>query len=238
MLSSFGIKRVVHYTPLHYLPFISREGALLAKTGLSTAGFTKKHFRSKSAHHDKARGFEAFVHLTTDEFAPILRAKLAAGFPHVAIIIPSDGVEKCTFDLCRFNIAMTRHLRRGSSPGYPENAANGRYYDGCQVPIARSDSEKRSLLAANLGKNMIELLVHARLELPAEVVVQCFHEGDLDISQHVLGHLGKKNWASILEKPKCKYPRNDQYVRKVKQFVTRALDEPKWSGDGLEFDKV
>lgn len=237
MLSAFGIQRIVHYTPLHYLPFIAREEALLAKPELTATGYKSTHFRSKSALHDRARGFESFVHLTTDEFPPILRAKLGAGFPHAAIVIPSKVVERGAFDLCRFNIAMTRCLRRGSSTGHPENAANGRYYEGFQIPIARSDSEKRSLLAANLGKNMIEVLVRARLELPSEVAVHCFSEEDRDMVQCVMARL-ETNWVPVLAKAQCKYRRRDEYVQKVERFVARALEEPTWKGDGLEFDKV
>ena len=122
ILQDQGVEWVHHYAPLHYLPFIARARALLSKPSLRKAGFAASHFRTKSRKHDVGRGFGKYAFLTLDPQPQILRAKLAAGFPHVAIAIPAVAVEAATYSLCRFNVAMTRYLRRHGKPGFAESA--------------------------------------------------------------------------------------------------------------------
>ena len=58
------------------------------------------------------RGFGNYAFLTLDVHPRILKAKLKAGFPHVAIEVPVDAFENMDYHLCRYNVAMTRQLRR------------------------------------------------------------------------------------------------------------------------------
>src|SRR5262245_766517 len=119
LLADKNITHVYHYTPLHYLPFIGRSQSLMSKPSLKAAGFPQKHLRSMSNGQDVARGFGEYTHLTLEEHPAILRAKLAAGFPHVGIAVPFEVIEATKFSLCRFNVAMTRFLRRDGKPGFP-----------------------------------------------------------------------------------------------------------------------
>ena len=145
-ISEFGIQSIYHIAPVHYLAFIARSGNLKSKIELGHSGFNGHHFRSKSKRQDVERGFESYAHLTTSEFPPILEAKLSAGFPHIALKITSQSLDNVDFDLCRYNVAMTRRLRRGNQFGHSEGPANGRYYDNIQIPIARTQEDQNSLL--------------------------------------------------------------------------------------------
>src|SRR5688572_22783291 len=111
VLAKQGVERIHHYTPLHYVPFIATSRAILSKPSLKQAGFDQKHYRSMSHKHDVARGFGEYAHLTLDAEPRILKAKLSAGFPHIAISVPVTAVDPHPFSLCRFNVAMTRKLR-------------------------------------------------------------------------------------------------------------------------------
>jgi hypothetical protein len=168
-LADRGVEDVYHYMPLHYLPFIARDKRLRTKPSLKKVGFNERHFRSKSHKHDTARGFYEFAFLTLDPNPRILNAKLAGGFPHIELAIPTSCVECVEYSLSRFNIAMTRQLRRDGKPGFPESAANGRYYGNRQVPIAYTYDDKLQLLRNNLGKRMIEVLLHSDLPLNDDV---------------------------------------------------------------------
>src|SRR5712671_6512949 len=179
VLQDQGVEWVHHYAPLHYLPFIARAGALLCKPSLRKAGFAASHFRAKSSKHDVQRGFGKYAFLTLDPQPRILRAKLAAGFPHIAIAIPAAAVEAGTYSLCRFNVAMTRYLRRDGKPGFAESATNGRYYDDHQIPVARTIADKKAMLSEHLANTMIEVLVHGDMALPDDTRVHCY--ADLDV---------------------------------------------------------
>ena len=155
MLVEFGISFVPHYTPLHYLPFIARSQAIKSKPALRADGFEEIHFRSKSAHHDETRGFGEFAFLTLDTGPRIVKAKLYGGFPHIEISVPAAAIDDVEFALCRYNIAMTRVLKRNDLPGRPESDTNGRYYDDNQIPIAKTEDDKLALLNKHYGTNMI-----------------------------------------------------------------------------------
>ena len=132
-----GIEKVLHYAPLHYVTHIARTQALKSKQALTCEGFEVSHFRSKSRCSDVRRGFNEYAHMTLAERPPILMAKLKGGFPHVAIEVPVEAFENTEYHLCRYNIAMTRRLRRCGKPGWPASESNGRYYDDKQIPIAK-----------------------------------------------------------------------------------------------------
>lgn len=236
VLSQHEINSVFHYSPLHYLTFVARHRQLLSKPALINIGFKEHHFRSTSYKQDMKRGFAEFVHMTLDPHPPILRAKLAAGFPHFELQVPSTAVECGEFALCRFNIAKTRYFR-GAKQEPPETPANGRYYDGKLIPIARTSAERLDLFSANFNVNMIEVLVPDRLSLPDETIVTLYHPEDLNIAEQIQHALGTP-WQLRLMDVGGIYERNTRYARQVREFVARTLDADDWTGNGLEFDRV
>ncbi len=235
LLTDNGVRFAYHYTPLHYLPFVAAERALLSKPELRRLGFREYHLRSTSKRADEERGFGEYVHLTLSESPPILAAKLGAGFPHAEIAVPVSAVERAGFHLCRFNIAKSRYLRRDGHEGYPEGPSNGRYYQGKQIPMAQTDAECRALFAANYGKNMIEVLVMGRLALPDDSFVTFFHPDDHETGSQIIRTRGIP-WR--VETSDRIYKPNDQYARRVRDFIRKAMSDPAWKGDGLEFDQV
>lgn len=236
LLREFGFEAVNHYVPLHYLPFVARTGQLLSKPELRARGFLENHFRSKSKDHDDSRGFGGYVHLTTHPCPPILQAKLAGGFPHIRLQIPTAAVDVGTFDLCRFNVAMTRQLRRGQKSGHAESSVNGRYYGALQIPLARTVEDKRAMLdfARQTGA-MIEVLVPAVFQLPVSTQVHCYSAPDAWLAQNVLNICGRR-WA-VFEDEET-YAADPHHSESVRTFIGKALQDPDWKGDGLEFDKV
>lgn len=227
-----------HYAPLHYLPFIGRSRSLLCKPSLREAGFPPAHLRSTSNRQDIARGFGCYVHLTLHKSPGILRAKLAAGFPHIGMAVPAETIDALEFSLCRFNIAMTRCLRRNGRTGYSESLTNGRYYEQHQIPIARSDADKAAMLKRYLKANtVIEVLIHGNLALPDDIDIACFAEADAQIARAVLSNVGTR-WRVLSVPPPGPYPRRGSHVREVTRFIEQALGEPDWRGNGLEFDRL
>ena len=236
-VSDFGIQHIYHIAPIHYLAFIARSGRLKSKTELVRSGFEAQHFRSKSKKQDVERGFENYAHLTTSEFPPILEAKLRAGFPHIALKIASRSLDNVDFDLCRYNVAMTRKLRRGNQFGHNEGPTNGYYFDGIQIPIARTYEDQYSLLTQNISRgNMIEILVPDALELaqPSEVIT--FNEHDAYLVQSILAKL-ECDWLTECRQAELYNP-HPEYVASCISYLKRATNDPEWHGDGLEFDKV
>lgn len=237
LLTEKGIDVVYHYTPLHYLAFIARDRMLRSKPSLKAAGFNGSHLRSKSSRQDVERGFGAYAFLTIEQEPRITKAKLNAGFPHIGLGVPASSIEATTFDLTRFNVAMTRRLRRNTSEGWPESNGNGRYYDKHQMPVARTDAEKRALLTEHLNRNMIEVLIHGDLPLPDETSVLVYSKRDMDAARHVMTKLAVP-WKLSLA-PLCdRYLPNPGYAAKVDEFIDMALVDTNWRGNGLEFDKV
>lgn len=234
-LCKSGLDFVFHIAPIHYLTFIARSEALKSKSTLRSEGFGEDHFRSKSAHLDVRRGFGDYIHLSTNRHPPILQAKLAAGFPHICISIPSIALGDVGFDLCRFNVAMTRKLRREDKAGFSESLENGRYYDGMQIPIARTEQEQIQLIAAQKG-NMLEVLRRPPLQLPAETTLVVFNSHDRETGQRILAQFGI-DWIITLSNEPNYEPRAD-YTSACHEFVQRSLADPDWRGNGLEFDKV
>jgi hypothetical protein len=109
-----GVREIHHYTPLHYLPFIiARAGALLSKPTMRSRGFQDSHFRSMSSRHDVAREFGEYAFLTLHPASPILRAKLAAGFPHVRITVDATSVDAVAYDPSRFPTRVAPNLGTG-----------------------------------------------------------------------------------------------------------------------------
>lgn len=238
VLLDANVTVVNHYTPIHYLPFIARSAALLSKPSLKKAGFAQSHLRSMSRDHDEGRGFGRFAFLTLDASPRILIAKLAKGFPHIAIGAPESAVEDTGFGLCRFNIAMTRQLRRNGKWGFPESETNGRYYGVQQVPIARTDTDKRALLKKHLPLGtMIEVLIEGDLPLPNDTVVTAYDAADAKECRRILATVASP-WTVQLAQAPGPYRRNQAHVASAQAFISRAIADPMWRGDGLEFDKL
>lgn len=238
ILSQHGYTVLNHYTPLHYLPFIARKGALLSKPALRSQGFADTHFRSKSRSLDEARGFGEYAHLTLHAQPPILRAKLAGGFPHVQIQVPVAALDEIPFDLCRFNVAMTRQLRRGESAGHAASSVNGRYIGARQIPVARARSDQAAMLdnATRLG-GMIEVLVPGGLALPDDTKVHCYSEADAVGAAAIL-KTTRPSWHITVDGQPDAYTRKPLFVKQVDAFIKRAMEDQSWRGDGLEYDKV
>ena len=176
--------------------------------------------------------------MTLDPRPRILGGKLNAGFPHIAIEVPSSAVARTEFSLSRFNVAMTRVLRRDGLPGRPESPTNGRYYGDREIPIARTDADKIALLGKHLSKGtMIEVLIHGDLLLPDDTSIICFCEEDLQIAQRVLAELAVP-WAATRQQPIGPYKRRADYAAAVEDFIAQSLADPGWRGNGLEFDRV
>ena len=71
-----------HAAPLHYLPHILQSGALYAKSILAGQGITP---RASAVRRDKMLGLADWVHLATRPDTPLLRDKLARGYPHALL---------------------------------------------------------------------------------------------------------------------------------------------------------
>lgn len=237
VLHDAGVDWVYHYTPLHYLPFIARTRQLLSKSALERTGFKPTHFRSKSKSQDINRGFGQYLFLTLEQLPKLARAKLDAGFPHIAIAVPVNAVEQTGYSLCRFNTAMTRTLRRDGKPGYVASCTNGRYYGKQQIPVARKLCDKHALLKKYWGKSSIEVLINGRLNLPKEATVHCYSESDRILAAHILGDLDC-HWRLIHDNALGDYERSVDYVCSVEEFVRLALADAEWRGNELEFDRV
>ena len=237
-LSANAIETVQHYAPLHYLPFIARSRAILSKPSLDAAGFKSSHLRSMSRGQDVTRGFGSYAHMTLDRQPRILIAKLGAGFPHLALGVPVASVEAGMVSLCRFNVAMTRYLKRGKKRGAPESNTNGRYYLGHQIPIARTEQDKAAMLAKHLPfGTMIEVLIHGDLALPNDTTVTCYSEDDAKIARAVLSQI-QCPWKVEISEPPGDYPRSKAHGKSVDDFIAQAMADPDWRGNGLEFDRL
>jgi hypothetical protein len=235
LLTSRGIASVFHYAPLQYLLFITRSRALFSKDELSRQGFTVSHFRRTSRSRDNDRGFSNYVHLTLDEYPPILKAKLDAGFPHFEIRVPAAYVERGLIHLCRYNIAMCRNHLHSKKPA-PESDATGRYCGTKQIPTAETVIECEALLNANFGKNMIELLVPETLSLPDTTSLVFFDEADRALASNVVSPL-TVDW-SLEVSGRYSYKRSAMYVNLVEDFLQHARADEGWKGNGLDFDSV
>jgi hypothetical protein len=176
--------------------------------------------------------------MTLDRQPRILKAKLEAGFPHFALSVPVASIEGATFSLCRFNVAMTRYLKRGKKRGAPESNTNGRYYLGHQIPIARTAEDQMAMLAKHLPLGtMIEVLVHGDLNLPDDTTIICYSDDDAKIGHTVLSQIGCP-WKVELSEPPGDYPRSATHSKSVDDFIAQAIADPGWRGNGLEFDRL
>lgn len=234
-LVSHGIDFVYHIAPLHYLPFIARSRSLKSKVALRLEGFAETHFRSKSKHLDAQRGFGDYIHLSTVGRPPILEAKLSGGFPHICLSVPATALNGVDFDLCRYNVAMSRQLRREGRTGFAEGPSNGWYYDQHQIPIARTELEQGQLIQSRNGA-MLEVLVKPPVPLPDSTKVTVFDGHDRACAMKILTQL-KSPWdVSLANAPN--YQAQPEHSAACKMFIEISLEDESWRGNGLEFDQV
>ena len=234
-LSINDIALVFHIAPLHYLPFIARSKSLKSKVTLRGEGFAESHFRSKSKHLDAQRGFGDYIHLSTVNRPPILAAKLSGGFPHICLSVPATVLDGVTFDLCRYNVAMSRQLRRDGKPGFPEGPGNGSYYGHNQLPIARTEMEQTQLLQSRNGE-MLEVLVKPPIALPNGTQVTVFNGHDRAVAMKTLEQLNVEWAVSLANAPD--YQARPEHSDACEQFIDFSLADEIWRGNGLEFDRV
>lgn len=78
-----------HATPLHYLPHILQSGALYAKSILAGQGIKP---RRSAVRRDTMLGLTDWVHLSTRPDTPLLKDKLARGYPHVLLEFDRDAI--------------------------------------------------------------------------------------------------------------------------------------------------
>lgn len=78
-----------HAAPLHYLPSILQSGALYAKSILAGQGIRP---RRSAVRRDTMLGLTDWVHLATRPETPLLKDKLARGYPHVRFEFDREAV--------------------------------------------------------------------------------------------------------------------------------------------------
>ena len=241
-LTKANIKNIFHFSPLHYLPYILNSQSIQSKAKLRMAGFEPSHFRSTSRGQDARRGFEEYVHMTPENFPPILMAKLKKGFPHICISVVSAYIEQQNYHLCRYNIAKTRALRKNGKSGHQESLENGRYYGSKQIPIAVTEEDKAAMTTAAQKHNiMIEVLIPEELPLPKDLSIVCYSRNDAAIAEKIVSRFNLKYNVSETSPeiaPEIAYVPNSIYVAQVTEFVDRLMADPAWKGNGLEFDRV
>ena len=78
-----------HAAPLHYLPHILQSGALYPKSVLAGRGIAP---RPTAARRDRMLGLADWVHLSLRPDTPLLRDKLARGYPHALLAFECEAV--------------------------------------------------------------------------------------------------------------------------------------------------
>jgi len=78
-----------HATPLHYLPHILSSGALYAKSVTAGQGVTP---RQSAVRRDTMLGLTDWVHLSLRPDTPLLKDKLARGYPHALLTFDRAAV--------------------------------------------------------------------------------------------------------------------------------------------------
>jgi len=152
--------------------------------------------------------------------------------------VPAPEIEKTQFSLCRYNVAMARQLRRDDKPGFPESAANGRYFADIKLPIAKTLDDKRAMLSKHLpAGTMIEVLIHGDLPLPENTEIVCFADDDANIARDILARISCP-WPVRVEEGPGPYCRSNKHVNDVVAFIERVMSDPGWRGNGLDFDRL
>jgi len=120
--------------------------------------------------------------------------------------------------------------------GFTASEANGQYHGEKQIPTAETIAECNDLLTHNLERNMIEVLVPRKLELPTNTRLIFFSPTDRELADELLQPL-KLGWQCQLAKDTT-YNAETRCMAKVRLFLDHAIADPQWRGDGLDFDNV
>ncbi len=134
-----------HATPLHYLPHILSSGALYAKSVTAGQGITP---RASAVRRDTMLGLTDWVHLSTRPDTPLLKDKLARGYPHALLV---------------FDRAAVLSLPEVALLPYNTKAWHSK---AVYVPVTDAD-EKTELLRVHDGTHRypsLEVLVHYGLD--------------------------------------------------------------------------
>lgn len=156
-----------HATPLHYLPHILGCGALYAKSILAAQGIAP---RAGAARRDRMLGLSDWVHLALRPDTPLLRDKLAKGYPHALLVFDRAAV---------FALPHVALL--------PYNTKAWRTRAACQ-PVMEP-SEKAALLHAHTQTGRcpsLEVLVHYGLDLAPLVELRFVTEDECRMMQELL----------------------------------------------------
>ena len=159
---------------------------------------------------------------------PLLRSKLAKGYPHIAIERPTAGVPEDRYLLCRYNIARNR----GS---FSESPADGFLRDGMGLPTARLPSEKAAMLRAHRG-TCIEVLFSHAVPIPPTATVWTFNAHEADMARAALGRLGSA-WGVRCRHPEPPYALDPQTQIASESYLSLSVQRPEWRGTPLEFDR-
>ena len=84
---------------------------------------------------------------------------------------------------------------------------------------------------------MIEVLIHGDLKLPDDTSVICYSDEDAKIARNILEQIGCP-WKVELSALVGDYPRSPLHARSVDDFISQAMKDPDWRGNGLEFDRL
>lgn len=222
---------IYHVTPLHYLPAIASDRALLSKNALINAGYTTRHFRTTSFRADIQRGFSDVVHCMTCSRPPLLESKLQRGYPHILLVADTESLRESDYVLCRYNIARNRRRWR-------ESEQDGRLRPPYQLPVAVAASEKRGLLST-YGRDCIEVLIESDLRLQAGTRVETFHPDDTNLVAQILRHFGLQ-WPVKLVRSDLVYRWDPQYRAAIQAYVAQVMSDTSWrpsAEEELEFDR-
>ncbi|GAB4463061.1 MAG: hypothetical protein OHK0029_31080 [Armatimonadaceae bacterium] len=97
-----------HTTPLHYAPYLLATGAIYSQAELRRLELPITP-RPTAAHRDRKLGLDRFVHLSFAPQTPLLKDKLARGFPHVLLVFGAEIAREPDAAFVRYNAKAWRH---------------------------------------------------------------------------------------------------------------------------------
>ena len=196
VLTDCQVDAVYHYAPLHYLIFIARSQSILNRSFPSEGRLYVQSSEVDVAWLlDAVRGFGSYAQLTIDAQPRILRAKACCWLPSHRSQHSCSEIDALRSSLCRFNVAMTLRLKHEGKDGFPESKPTAVTMHGLQIPIARTEADKSTMLKKHLQENtMIEVLVHGDFGLSSETSIICFAKRGSTIARQILSSLDCK-WS-------------------------------------------
>lgn len=128
-------------TPLHYVPWIIRSGALFSARELRARGLPIRP-RPSVAARDRKHGLDRFVHLSTTPRTPLSDHKRALGYPHAIFSFRREPIAAIPGVVAlRFNPKSWRHRDDFvplSDLNHADAAASGEILVPDTLPIAPS----------------------------------------------------------------------------------------------------